>query len=65
MPTREQIYSMAMYLVDYYGADAIVVARQKAARQVALDNDAGILVWSRISEALERLLAGLPPPTIH
>lgn len=57
---------MAMYLVDYYGAGAVDVARQKAAYQVALHNDAGILVWRSIGEALEHMLAGgFPPPTIH
>ena len=64
MVSREQIYSMAIYLIDHYGANARSVAQYKAAQQVANENTAGVCVWARIRRVLDEL-APEPPPTIH
>ena len=61
MVTQEQINSMAIFLIDRYGAEAMAVARRKAAEQVALDNAAGVHVWARIRDALQRLAPDLIP----
>ena len=63
--TQAQIYSMAIYLIDRYGADdAHAVARRKAAGAAAWQNLASIGVWTRIQAALEELIPERPP-TIH
>lgn len=64
MVSREQIYSIAIYLIERYGADARSVAQYKAAEELAIENCDAVCVWARIRRALDEI-APEPPPTIH
>ena len=64
MITREQVYSIARYLIELYGPDAQAVAQRKSDDAVALRNPAGIHVWNKVRAALDEL-APEEQPTIH
>jgi hypothetical protein len=53
---------IARTLVDKYGAGALALARQRAARAVEIRDELALEAWRRVIEATKRLLQAAATP---